>query len=430
MRHTVFRLPIWAAPLAVLTTACGDGGSPAQAPSAPTPDGLVPTALIAGSDGNLYGVTQEGGASGAGTVFMATPQGQERVLYSFAGGTRDGASPMSLLQGSDGNFYGITGGGGNVACPTGAAPAGSIPSTPALSPCGTVFEVSPDGTETILYYFTGQADGGGPTSLIQGSDGTLYGTTGSGGVINAQTGSLGGGVVFQITGPGSEQVVYAFDGSTAGMSPQSLTQAADGSLYVMVGEGGAALFGTIVHLTASGEASVLHSFGAGTDGRLPNAPVIESSDGNFYGVTPFGGTYGGGTFFQLTPAGVETILYSFGAGDVPVTFVAGSGGQFFGGTSSGGSDACGGDGCGTVFQITTSGVESMLHSFPPFTYGNLITQSGVGSIVELADGTLYGITGSEGVPISTGGGGTLFSLSPDGTFTTLHEFGAAAAASQ
>jgi uncharacterized repeat protein (TIGR03803 family) len=428
MRRAPFLLPLCAVQLAALTCACGDGSAsaPANEPAPPAVDGLAPVSLIEGRDGNLYGVTQLGGDFGFGTVFKATPQGQESVLYSFAGGTADGANPLTLLQGSDGNLYGITGSGGVVACQNEFAPLGST----GLVGCGVVFAVTPDGMETVLYSFSGGADGGLPTALVQAGDGYLYGVAGYGGIVNAQTRARGGGVVFRLMGPGAEQVVYAFDGSRgAGQSPQSLMQGTDGSFYVTTGLGGAANWGAIVHITTDGAGSVLYSFQGGADGELPSAPLIAWSDGNFYGVTAFGGANGGGTFFRLTPAGQETVVYQFGTsaahGLNPWTLIAGSGGQLFGVTSSGGlMPDCGGGGCGTVYQITPAGAESALYQFGQYTYENLVTASDVAAVIQSADGTLYGVTSGSGIPTATEvGGGTLFSLSPGGVLTTLHEFG-------
>jgi len=394
---------------------------------------LGPTSLIEGRDGNLYGVTGGGGDFGAGTVFKATPEGQETVLYSFAGGSADGANPDTLVQGNDGNFYGVTSSGGISACTArGGAPA--YAKNPGPIQCGTVFELTPEGEETILYLFTGGADGGLPMSLIQGNDGYLYGLANEGGIVNTDTGAGGGGVVFRITGPGSEQALYAFDDSAGnGASPQSLMQATDGTFYVTTYLGGAADLGAIVRVTTGGEESVLYSFLGGADGQFPRAPLLEWSDGNFYGVTQFGGTSGRGTFFQLTLSGQETVLYQFGSntagGLYPQTLVAGSSGQFVGVTSSGGLvSACGGLGCGTVYQITPSGAELARYQFDPYTYENVTSEPGVAAVIQMADGTLYGITTSGGVAMSTGGGGTLFSLSLDGVFTTLYEFGSGAAA--
>jgi uncharacterized repeat protein (TIGR03803 family) len=135
-------------------------------------DGIQPNIrLIFGSDGNLYGTTTNGGASGLGTVFKVTPAGAETVLYSFAEQPGDGNNPEGgLVQGSDGNFYGTTAFGG-------------------ANDLGIVFKLTPDGVETVLYSFTGSPDDGSRPigNMVEGSDGNLYGTTSNGGASNKGT---------------------------------------------------------------------------------------------------------------------------------------------------------------------------------------------------------------------------------------------------
>jgi uncharacterized repeat protein (TIGR03803 family) len=200
-------------------------------------DGAGPEAgLILGSDGNFYGTTEFGGASGDGTVFQITPSGTETVLYSFAGGSSDGEGPEAgLIQGSDGNFYGTTIGGGT-------------------NNDGTVFKLTPSGTETVLHFFAGGDDGVGPRAgLIQGSDGNFYGTTYQGGSSNGiyQGGSSNLGTVFQITPSGTETVLYPFaGGSSDGAYPTaSLIQGSDGNLYGTTAQGGTSDHGTVFKLT-------------------------------------------------------------------------------------------------------------------------------------------------------------------------------------
>ena len=144
--------------------------------------------MIQGSDGNFYGTTYFGGSHGFGTVFKVTPSGTETVLYSFAGGS-DGEHPYAgVIQGSDGNFYGTTYQGG-------------------ASGYGTVFKVTPSGTETVLYSFAGgSSDGANPEAgLTQGSDGNFYGNTSAGGASNL-------GTVFELTPGGTETILHAFAG--------------------------------------------------------------------------------------------------------------------------------------------------------------------------------------------------------------------------
>ena len=191
-------------------------------------DGQTPYAgLIQGSDGNLYGTTYFGGANGFGTVFKVTPGGTETVLYSFAGGS-DGEHPYAgVIQGSDGNFYGTTYQGG-------------------ASGNGTVFKLTPSGTETVLFSFAGgSSDGANPEGgVIQGSDGNFYGTT-------LQGGASGLGSVFELTPGGTETILHTFaGGSSDGANPSAnLVQGSDGNLYGSTGAGGTSGNGTFFKVT-------------------------------------------------------------------------------------------------------------------------------------------------------------------------------------
>lgn len=191
-------------------------------------DGEIPYAgLIQGSDGNFYGTTYFGGSGGYGTIFKVTPSGTETVLYSFAGGS-DGEHPYAgVIQGSDGNFYGTTYFGGT-------------------SGNGTVFRVTPSGSETVLYTFAGgSTDGANPEAgLIQGSDGNFYGNTYLGGPSNL-------GTVFMLTPNGTETILHAFaGGSSDGANPSAnLVQGSDGNLYGSTGAGGSSGEGTFFKVT-------------------------------------------------------------------------------------------------------------------------------------------------------------------------------------
>lgn len=191
-------------------------------------DGADPQAsLVFGTDNNLYGTTNGGGSSDNGTVFKITPSGTETLLHSFSNGN-DGANPQAALTlGSDGNFYGTTYSGGN-------------------SNNGTIFKITPSGTETVLYSFGSKVnDGANPqAALILGSDGNFYGTTNNGG-------DYGYGTVFVVTTTGTEAVVYSFGGLLAnndGANPQAgLVLGSDG-LYGTTYNGGNENAGTIFKL--------------------------------------------------------------------------------------------------------------------------------------------------------------------------------------
>jgi uncharacterized repeat protein (TIGR03803 family) len=360
-------------------------------------DAAGPDQIMQASDGNFYGATSTGGASGLGAVFKITPAGVETVLHSFTGAPADGASPQNsrLIQGSDGNLYGTTLNGG-------------------ASDLGTVFMISPDGAETILYSFTGGvADGANPSGgLLQYSDGNFYGTTDTGGANNS-------GTAFKLTPAGVETVIYSFVALVKGsdiIPAYALIEGSDGNLYGISADGGSLDSGTVFSLSTEGVETVLHTFGNGDDGEQPNADLTLGSDGNLYGTTPFGGSnatlpsdggMGGGsspgTVFKVTPDGVETVIHSFSIspddGSFPLAGVfQGSDGNLYGTTAFGGAKSL-----GTVFRLTPAGVETVLHSF---TGGAGDGDGPGGNLIEGSDGNLYGTTGGGGA----NGNGTFFRI--------------------
>lgn len=274
-------------------------------------DGQNPEGLVLGSDGNFYGVTFSGGDSGDpgdGTVFKFTPAGVLTTLYTFCsqGGLSqtcsDGRSPINIIQGSDGNFYGAT--------------LGQTGSVSATQGAGTVFKITPSGSLTTLHTFCSLAnctDGSSPSgNLIQGTDGNFYGTTSGGGAATTYI-SNGGGVVFKITPAGALTVVYSFCSTIAcgdGSNPSGLAQAADGSFYGVTGGGGSnggpgsLTGGTLFRLTSTGALTTLYSFCSQnncTDGNLPRAGVIQAANGNLYGTTYNGGANDDGVVYQFAP---------------------------------------------------------------------------------------------------------------------------------
>jgi uncharacterized repeat protein (TIGR03803 family) len=284
--------------------------------------------LILDSTGNLYGTTVNGG-SGYGVVFKLDPAGQETVLYTFTGGA-DGCNPYAgLIFDSAGNLYGTTQFGGS-----GQGTAGF----------GVVFEVSPAGQETVLYTFTGGADGGNPVGgLIFDSAGNLYGT-GSGGYTVAW------GVVFELNTAGQETVLYTFTGGADGGLPYSgVIRDSAGNLYGTTNYGGASYAGVVFKVNSTGQETVLYNFTGGADGCGPEAGVIRDSAGNLYGTTPYCGS-GHGVVYKVNTAGQETTLYSFTGGTdggYPYAgLISAPGGTLFGTASSGGKE-----GYGAVFNL-------------------------------------------------------------------------------
>ncbi|MGH9432855.1 MAG: choice-of-anchor tandem repeat GloVer-containing protein [Terriglobia bacterium] len=315
-------------------------------------DGSNPYAGLAlGTDGNLYGTTLASGAYNGGTVFKITRTGALTTLYSFCAqsGCADGSQPMGgLVLGTDGNFYGTTAYGGNgSACPAG------------IGGCGTAFKITPAGTLTTLYNFCSQtncADGDGPESaLALGTDGNFYGPTLFGGsdITNA-------GTVFKLTPKGELKTLYTFCGQspcTDGESPWGgLVLAKSGNFYGTTYSGGANNgyeAGTVFKISPGGTFTPVYSFCAQTgctDGGNPRAGLALGADGNLYGVTEVnGGPEGVGTAFRITPGGALTTLHSFdgtdGAYPEGGLFQATNGG-FYGTTGGGGPY-----GAGTVFNL-------------------------------------------------------------------------------
>ena len=333
-------------------------------------DGANPAAdLIDDSSGNLYGTTAEGGGSGCnrlgcGTVFKLAPDGTESVLYAFTGGS-DGSVPAGVLTKDKGNnLYGTTGQGGGSDC--------------GGRGCGTVFKLAPDGTETILHIFTGGSDGDAPEGgLIKDKTGNFYGTTLEGGGTYAGC-NEGCGIVFEITMDGTETVLHAFTGGSDGAFPVSeLMRDKAGNLYGTTQEGGGTDCngigcGTVFELAPDGTESVLYAFTSGSDGAWPEGGLIGDGAGNLYGTTAEGGGtncsgLGCGTVFKLAPDGTEVVLHAFtggsdGAGPV-ARLTRDKAGNLYGTTLDGGSTGCGGSGCGTVFRIAPDGTESVLYAF-------------------------------------------------------------------
>jgi len=264
--------------------------------------------LVRDSEGNLYGATSSGGSTacggyGCGTVFKVTAKGAENVLYAFTGGT-DGDFPIAgLVRDKEGNLYGTTDLGGT-------------------SGCGTVFELTATGTETVLHSFTAGADGAYPYTggLIRDEKGNLYGTTWYGGAASA-CGDSGCGTVFEVTPTGTETVLFIFSG-VDGVAPNGLVRDAEGNLYGTTSGGGLGS-GTVFELTKKGAETTLYSFTGAPDGATPFVGLVRDPEGNLYGTTVDGGALGHGTVFEVTPAGTETVLYAFTGGTDGANPVAG-----------------------------------------------------------------------------------------------------------
>ena len=364
----------------------------------PPHDGAIPrAAVLIDAAGNLNGTTAEGGSSNNGTIFKIDSSGTESVLYNFAGAP-DGVSPNALIADGAGNFYGTSTSGGT-------------------SNRGTVFKFDSSKVESVLYSFTGPpCDGSFPdAALVTDKAGNLYGTTQFGGSSDL-------GTVFKIDPSGTETVLHSFTGPPSdGRDPTGLLIDAAGNLYG-TGGGGSSSRGTVFKVEPSGTESVLYSFEGSRDGGFPNGPLVMDTAGNLYGTTNEGGSLDNGTVFKLDSSGTESVLYSFK--DVPdgkfppAGIIRDSAGNLFGTTFEGGSatDCFGGPilGCGTIFELDSSGSESVLHRFVGsdggFPNGPLVMDTA---------GNLYGTTIQSGTVANPGGAGVVFKLTPSVTFASL-----------
>jgi len=359
-------------------------------------DGKNPTTtLVQGANGYLYGTAFYGGTNNDGTVFKVTTGGSLTTIYNFCSlaSCADGSNPQgALLLAANGSFYGVTNQGGAYGY-------------------GTVFKITA-GKLTTLHSFN-QTDGAYPQAgLIQATNGNFYGTTYVGGAYSA-------GTAFEITPSGTFTSLHSFCAGSAtcdgdGLS-SGLIQAADGNFYGTAygggPEGGCSPYsggGTFFQMTSSGTLTPLALF-CQPNGFYPNSALVPAANGNFYGTTATGGggiDIGSGTVYEMTPAGSMTSLYTFclqsgcADGSDPQALILGTDGNFYGTTHNGGAN----NGTGTVFEITSTGQLTTLHTFSGTgTQGSNPT----GALLLDTNGTFYGTTWIGG---KNGGYGTVFSL--------------------
>jgi uncharacterized repeat protein (TIGR03803 family) len=328
----------------------------------------------------------------------------ETVLYTFRKNSKGqavhGETPSgSLLLDGAGNLFGTTESGG-------------------ADGYGTVFKLTANGTETVLYSFKGwvAGDGGVPLAGVAAdSEGNFYGTTMMGGSIVNGTG-CNCGTVFKIAPDGSETILHSFAGVQGGdgANPRAgVLLDSSGALYGTTFEGGTNpdSYGTVFKIAADGTYSMLHSFrsqNAG-DGACPYAGLIMDGAGNLYGTTTEYGASDAGTVFEVKPDGTEVVLYSFGStgdysdGDAPMgSLIADGKGNLYGTTASGG----GGEGWGVVFKLAPGGKETVLHAFAGARGG---WNPHAGLVME--NGHLFGETLSGGkMSACNGGCGLVFAV--------------------
>ncbi len=239
-------------------------------------DGGLPNAGLAAGPGDLfYGTTYGGGSNGFGGIFSVSSSGQLTELYSFTNGA-DGLNVSSVLaQGQDGDWYGASQNGG-------------------ADGNGTIFKITPAGAFTVLYTFTNGADGGFPNGgLRPASSGNFYDTAAVGGAYD-------NGIAFEVTPAGSLTVLYSFTGGQDGSTPGAvLAHGSDGNFYGTTLYSGDFFGGTAFRLTPSGEVTAILLFNNATTGSAPGE-LIEGTDLNFYGLTAYGGSNGGGTIIKFS----------------------------------------------------------------------------------------------------------------------------------
>jgi uncharacterized repeat protein (TIGR03803 family) len=328
------------------------------------PDGAYPYGyLVQGLDGNFYGEASAGGThwedcistAACGTVYKSVSPIGLSQLYSFCAqaGCADGESPNGgLVLATDGNFYGVTYRGG-------------------ANGHGAIFRITPVGDFTTIYSFcSGCNDGVFPIGgLIQGRDGNLYGTS-------SMSGEYNGGTVFKVTLSGVLTTIHAFcaeaDCADGGVPESTLVQAVNGNFYGTTISGGINSVGTVYEVSPSGQFTTLYKFCSlpnCTDGKYPFAGLIQATDGNLYGTTAEGGTYGPGTIFQITTSGQLTTLHSFcsqpncsDGANPGVGLVQASDGRLYGSADGGNTTFCA-PSCGILYKISPPDNYEVIYNF-------------------------------------------------------------------
>ena len=360
-------------------------------------DGAMPRSLVQGADGDFYGVGLIGGNNGGGSIFKVTPAGTVTPLYIFClrEPCRDGRKPNGLVLASDGNFYGTTRSGGE-------------------SENGSIFQVTTAGTVTTLYSFCpghqSCTDGVFPEGeLIQGSDGDLYGTTFHGG-------NHDGGTVFKITLSGVFTSLYSFCSQSPncadGTNPTAgLVEATNGMFYGTTSRGGAnpggscePIFqgcGTLFRISSTGKLTTLYNFCAQpncADGLFPEASLIQAAGGMIYGTSSSGGlvdgtcTMGCGIAFRISPiGGALTILHAFtnSEGTQVQNLIQATDGSFYGTARSGGSSNL-----GTLFKMNSAGSVTVLFNFCDDASCKFSTSPS--GVMQATSGLFYGTTSGVG----------------------------------
>jgi uncharacterized repeat protein (TIGR03803 family) len=321
------------------------------------PSGNPIGALVQGRDGSFYGTTQ---GTIYGSVFKLSPVGVETDLYAFD--LTNGDDPDGLSLSSDGNFYGVSVGGGSINE-------------------GVLFKVSPAGTYTVLHEFEGGVDGAFPEAPpILATDGNLYGTT---------TGTSFNSTVYKYTPGGTFSTIYQFDETRGSDVNSTLRQGSDGNLYGIAEFGGAQNCGTLFKMSRSGSILNYFSLTCGVGGSEPFGTLALASDGNFYGIASLGGSSNFGLIFRWTRNGIYSVVYQFSGtsdGKYPSGIVQAADGNLYGATGAGGVT-----GNGVLFQLTTAGAYTLLYNFE-----TNIGRAPVTAPLQDTNGNFYGATASGG----------------------------------
>ena len=279
---------------------------------------------------------------------------------------------------------------------------------------GMAFSIAPDGSLTTLHSFSG-ADGQQlDTGMTFGSDGDLYGTTPQGSSCVDSNCTSFGGTVFKLTKAGALTTIdyFAGNGLPTGSAPGDLIRGGDGYFYGTTAYGGAAGtsgLGTVFKVGPNGKLTTLHSF-TSAEPFYPMSGLTLGADGNFYGAAQSGPGNTNGAIFMITPAGVVTTVHSFDGADGAYPggkLLLARDGNFYGTTGGGGTS-----GAGTIYRLTPSGTLTTLYAF------NGDGEGPAAGLVQAADGNLYGVTSGGGAS----NGGTLFRVTLSGALTTLHLF--------